>query len=79
MAIIDQVRAGARGPAELLVEPDRSAAIGVAVDMARPGDVVLVAGKGHESTQAIADRVLPFDDRVEAARALARRSGGTVR
>jgi UDP-N-acetylmuramoyl-L-alanyl-D-glutamate--2,6-diaminopimelate ligase len=48
---------------------DRRAAIAAAIDRARPGDVVLVAGKGHETTQTIGDVVLPFDDR-EVAREL---------
>jgi UDP-N-acetylmuramoyl-L-alanyl-D-glutamate--2,6-diaminopimelate ligase len=53
--------------------PDRKAAIERAIQDARPGDLVLVAGKGHEKYQEIGDRVLPFDD-VEVARgALARR------
>ena len=39
------------GPAEVVVEPDRAAAVRVAVGRARPGDVVLLAGKGHEGTQ----------------------------
>jgi UDP-N-acetylmuramoyl-L-alanyl-D-glutamate--2,6-diaminopimelate ligase len=48
----------------LVVEPDRAAAIGLAVEAARPGDVVLVAGKGHETGQRIGDRTLDFDDRL---------------
>jgi UDP-N-acetylmuramoyl-L-alanyl-D-glutamate--2,6-diaminopimelate ligase len=55
---------------------DRKAAIERAVHDARPGDLVLVAGKGHEKYQVIGDRTLPFDD-VEVARAaLARRRAG---
>jgi UDP-N-acetylmuramoyl-L-alanyl-D-glutamate--2,6-diaminopimelate ligase len=55
---------------------DRGAAIERAVREARPGDVVLIAGKGHEKYQVIGDKSLPFDD-VEAARAaLARRGMG---
>jgi UDP-N-acetylmuramoyl-L-alanyl-D-glutamate--2,6-diaminopimelate ligase len=56
---------------------DRKAAIERAVRDARPGDLVLIAGKGHEKYQVIGDRVLPFDD-VEVARgALARRRAGS--
>jgi UDP-N-acetylmuramoyl-L-alanyl-D-glutamate--2,6-diaminopimelate ligase len=43
------------------------------VELARPGDVVLVAGKGHEKYQVIGDRTLPFDDVAVAREALARR------
>jgi UDP-N-acetylmuramoyl-L-alanyl-D-glutamate--2,6-diaminopimelate ligase len=52
---------------------DRQAAIERAVQEARPGDLVLIAGKGHEKYQEIGDRVLPFDDVDVAGRALARR------
>ena len=69
-AIIDQVVKGATDD-NLDVEPDRRAAIRVAVDMAHPGDVVLVAGKGHETGQEIGGRVIPFDDREELAAATA--------
>ena len=47
-----------------MVEPDRRAAIATALDQAGVDDVVVVAGKGHETTQTIGERVLPFDDRV---------------
>jgi UDP-N-acetylmuramoyl-L-alanyl-D-glutamate--2,6-diaminopimelate ligase len=46
-----------------VVEPDRAAAIAAAVARARPGDTVLVAGKGHEQGQDIAGVMRPFDDR----------------
>jgi UDP-N-acetylmuramoyl-L-alanyl-D-glutamate--2,6-diaminopimelate ligase len=47
-------------------EPDRRAAIAAALAEAGPGDVVLIAGKGHETTQTVGERVLPFDDRAVA-------------
>ncbi len=53
-----------------LVEPDRRRAIAIALKLARPGDVVLIAGKGHEDYQLVGDRVLKFDDR-EVVRELA--------
>jgi UDP-N-acetylmuramoyl-L-alanyl-D-glutamate--2,6-diaminopimelate ligase len=49
-----------------VVEPDRRAAIRLAIAEARPGDVVIIAGKGHESGQEFADRTEPFDDRIVA-------------
>jgi UDP-N-acetylmuramoyl-L-alanyl-D-glutamate--2,6-diaminopimelate ligase len=69
-AIIAQVAAGISPGTELIVEPDRSAAIARAVGLGRPGDVIVLAGKGHETAQELADRVVPFDDRSEARRAL---------
>ncbi|QDV08216.1 UDP-N-acetylmuramoyl-L-alanyl-D-glutamate--2,6-diaminopimelate ligase MurE [Planctomycetes bacterium Poly30] len=55
-----------------IVELDRARAIERALGIARPGDVVLIAGKGHENTQVIGGRSLPFDDRVVASEAFAR-------
>jgi UDP-N-acetylmuramoyl-L-alanyl-D-glutamate--2,6-diaminopimelate ligase len=63
-AIIDEMRTGATGPAYVLAEPDRRAAIELALSRAAAGDVVVIAGKGHETTQTIGTRVVPFDDRV---------------
>jgi len=66
-AIIAEVLAGAAaGPAEVRVEADRREAIREALRAAGPGDVVLILGKGHETGQQFADRVVPFDDRVVA-------------
>ncbi len=65
-AILADILAGVVGAHE--VEPDRAAAIARAVRLARPGDCVLIAGKGHETTQTIGALTLPFDD-AEVARA----------
>jgi UDP-N-acetylmuramoyl-L-alanyl-D-glutamate--2,6-diaminopimelate ligase len=59
-----------------LIEPDREKAIGAAMDEARAGDIVLLAGKGHENYQILADRTLEFDDRDVARRALRGRGYG---
>jgi len=76
LAIIDEITSGIPDGAAAIVEPDRAAAIERAIDAARPGDVVVVAGKGHETTQEIDGMLLPFDDREVARAALARRSSG---
>ncbi|MEU7695743.1 UDP-N-acetylmuramoyl-L-alanyl-D-glutamate--2,6-diaminopimelate ligase [Microbispora hainanensis] len=60
--------------AHVIVEPDRAAAIRLAVGGAVPGDVVVVAGKGHEQGQYVGGEVIPFDDREVAAAAIAERS-----
>ncbi|MCG5212419.1 UDP-N-acetylmuramoyl-L-alanyl-D-glutamate--2,6-diaminopimelate ligase [Streptosporangium sp. KLBMP 9127] len=60
--------------AHVIMEPDRAAAIDLAIGRAEPGDVVIVAGKGHEQGQYIAGEVLPFDDRQVVAAALGRRA-----
>jgi UDP-N-acetylmuramoyl-L-alanyl-D-glutamate--2,6-diaminopimelate ligase len=87
MAIIDQIAAGADAVAgstvaaavqpagsrpEVLRIPDRRAAIEAAFERARPGDWVLLAGKGHEQTIIMADGPVPWDERSEAIRALER-------
>ena len=59
--------------ARVIIEPDRAAAISQAVALATPGDVIVVAGKGHETGQYVAGAVLPFDDRQVTAAALAQR------
>lgn len=72
--IISGIVSGMDGAPEL-IELDRRRAIRHAIAGAREGDVVLIAGKGHETTQTIADEVLDFDDRVVAREEL-RRLGG---
>ncbi|KPM56259.1 UDP-N-acetylmuramoylalanyl-D-glutamate--2,6-diaminopimelate ligase [Frankia sp. R43] len=71
--ILDQVVAGARevaGMGRFVVEPDRAAAIALAVAAAGPADAVVVAGKGHETGQNVAGVITPFDDREVLAAAL---------
>jgi UDP-N-acetylmuramoyl-L-alanyl-D-glutamate--2,6-diaminopimelate ligase len=65
-----------RTKAKLLVEADRQKAIEVALDEARAGDTVLLAGKGHETYQVLRDRTIEFDDREVARRILRRRGFG---
>ena len=67
MRIIEDVLVGA---GDAMVEEDRRKAIGLAIRMARRGDIVLLAGKGHEKTQMYADRTLAFDDAAEAEKVL---------
>ncbi|HEY4378440.1 MAG TPA: UDP-N-acetylmuramoyl-L-alanyl-D-glutamate--2,6-diaminopimelate ligase [Acidimicrobiales bacterium] len=69
-AIISDVHQGITDLTDLLIEPDRRAAIEAAVARARAGDVLVVAGKGHETTQTIGAQVVPFDDRVVTREAL---------
>ncbi len=71
--IADEVLAGATGPAAVRVVLDRRDAVAETVAAAGPHDVVLVAGKGHETTQEVNGHFDDLDDRVIAARALAER------
>jgi UDP-N-acetylmuramoyl-L-alanyl-D-glutamate--2,6-diaminopimelate ligase len=71
-AIIAEILAGMDGREQ--VEPDRAAAIALAIEAAEEGDVVVIAGKGHEQGQELGDRTIPFDDR-EVARDALRRLG----
>ncbi|MBI3292958.1 MAG: UDP-N-acetylmuramoyl-L-alanyl-D-glutamate--2,6-diaminopimelate ligase, partial [Elusimicrobia bacterium] len=72
-AIAREVEAGLRkaGGAEYQIVLDREEAIRTAVRAARPQDVVLIAGKGHETTQILKDRSIPFDDRAIARQCIA--------
>jgi UDP-N-acetylmuramoyl-L-alanyl-D-glutamate--2,6-diaminopimelate ligase len=63
-ATLEGVPSDYRG--RVVMEPDRRQAIEIALRAARSGDVVLIAGKGHERTQTIGDQVLEFDDRAVA-------------
>jgi UDP-N-acetylmuramoyl-L-alanyl-D-glutamate--2,6-diaminopimelate ligase len=76
--IIDQVRAGAEqvGGAEFRCHADRRESIAAAIALAEPGDLVVIAGKGHETTQDIAGERFRFDDRDVATAAIDARHGG---
>jgi len=65
-AIIDAIMTGVVPGANVHRISDRRSAIERAFELAGPGDVVVLAGKGHETTQTVADQVLPFDDRAVA-------------
>jgi UDP-N-acetylmuramoyl-L-alanyl-D-glutamate--2,6-diaminopimelate ligase len=77
-AILDEVEKGFAGAGAIEVRRivDRAEAIRAAIGRAAAGDTVLIAGKGHETYQVFKDSVVPFDDRLEAARALAAREAG---
>lgn len=72
LAIIEAILAGIPDRSEVIVEPDRQSAIDQAVANAAAGDVVLIAGKGHETTQTVGSTVVDFDDRIAAVNALQR-------
>jgi UDP-N-acetylmuramoyl-L-alanyl-D-glutamate--2,6-diaminopimelate ligase len=74
-AILDEMQTGLRDPSRVIIDPDRAAAIRLAIEQAAPGDIVVIAGKGHETTQTIGDAVTPFDDR-EVAREILRELRG---
>jgi UDP-N-acetylmuramoyl-L-alanyl-D-glutamate--2,6-diaminopimelate ligase len=75
LAIINDALVGLqRSDAKYKVEPDRKAAIALAIAEARPGDIVLLAGKGHEKFQIVGQEAIPFDD-VEVAREALSRAG----
>ena len=61
--IFEDMKAGITAPGKITFIDDRRRAISLALDSARPGDCLLIAGKGHESYQEFADTIIPFDDR----------------
>jgi UDP-N-acetylmuramoyl-L-alanyl-D-glutamate--2,6-diaminopimelate ligase len=79
--ILDDIRPGlsAAQDTEVVVERDRARAIHRAILEAAPGEVVVLAGKGHETYQILGDRVIDFDDRVIARQALAARRDPAAR
>jgi UDP-N-acetylmuramoyl-L-alanyl-D-glutamate--2,6-diaminopimelate ligase len=71
VAILNEALAGVfETGVEHIVEPDRARAIALAIQTAKPGDIVLLAGKGHEKVQILADHTIPFDDVAVAAQVL---------
>jgi len=76
LIINDAIVGVQRTRAKCLIEPDRERAVEIALDEARPGDIVLLAGKGHETYQVLRDRTIDFDDR-EVARRILRARGYT--
>jgi len=71
--IFSDMKTGVISPEKIVFEPDRRRAIALALDAAREGDCVLIAGKGHETYQEFADITLPFDDKTVARELLALR------
>jgi UDP-N-acetylmuramoyl-L-alanyl-D-glutamate--2,6-diaminopimelate ligase len=75
LRVINDVVVGLqKANAKYRIEPDRERALAIAMDEARAGDIVLLAGKGHETSQVLKDRTIEFDDR-EKAREILRRKG----
>ena len=72
LAIVAEVKKGFRST-NFEVVPDRAEAIARAIALAQPRDIILIAGKGHETYQEFADHTVPFDDRQVALRALENR------
>ena len=79
LAIIGQIETGIKNAGSHAYEiiPDRRTAIRKALAMGRPGDIVLIAGKGHEDYQIIGDRILDFDDVRVTEELLAGMKGGS--
>src|SRR5258706_6254295 len=77
-AILDEIERGMRGAANYARITDRRQAIARTIGEAADDDVIVIAGKGHESYQVVGDQILHFDDREEAERALKNRSSKSV-
>lgn len=77
-AILDEIEAGMRGGGRYVRVADRREAIARAIGEAGQGDVIVIAGKGHETYQVVGDQVIHFDDREEAELALKKRSANVV-
>jgi len=75
--IVASVASGLRSDREHVIEVDRRRAIGIAIEAAEDGDIVLIMGRGHEPFQQIGEEKVPFDDRVVAREALLRRRGSS--
>ncbi len=73
LAIIREIEAGMSAKRHISI-PDRAEAISHAIKNSLSGDIILIAGKGHETTQQFADRTIEFDDRKVAAKALRERA-----
>ncbi|WP_419786891.1 UDP-N-acetylmuramoyl-L-alanyl-D-glutamate--2,6-diaminopimelate ligase [Pseudodesulfovibrio sp.] len=72
-AIMDDARPGLEGAKEIMENPNRRAAIRMAINEMNPGDAVLIAGKGHEDYQVLKDETIHFSDVEEAAKAIEER------
>jgi len=79
-AILAEIEPGLKASnVRYTIEPDRTTAIHLALAEAKPHDIVLIAGKGHEKEQILADRTIPFDDAQVALSALAELGYGTAK
>jgi UDP-N-acetylmuramoyl-L-alanyl-D-glutamate--2,6-diaminopimelate ligase len=77
-AILKEMQLGLRGKNHEII-PDRASAIHRAIQLAEAGDIVVIAGKGHEKYQELSDRKVAFDDVAIASRAISEKKGGEQR
>ncbi len=78
LQICKEVLAAFQRPERAIVELDRKSAIWFGVELARPGDILLIAGKGHEKTQTFSSQAIPFDDCLVAKEALQNRERSAI-